>query len=73
MIIKNANVKVCLFKEIPIGGVFKHTNCYYIKTWEMEDENCAVWNAVDLADGGYVNFSTDVEVIPYPKAYLAIE
>ena len=73
MIIKNVNNKVCSFEDIPTGGVFNHLNTYYIKTWDIEDEDVNIWNAVELNDGSYIAFSPNTEVIPYPKAYLAIE
>lgn len=73
MIIKNSNGKVCSFKDIPTGGVFKHTNIYYIKIWTIEDEDGEAWNAIILTDGMYGTFSANTEVIPCPNAYLMIE
>lgn len=73
MIIKNANAKTHIFNDIPTGEVFRHNNSYYIKTWPIEDEDGEVWNAISLADGCYGAFSSNSEVITYPKAYLVIE
>ena len=77
MIIESKKEKICLFKEIKTGEVFKNESNYFMKT---DEENCIEGygdgaykiNAIQLSNGNFTNFNSS-DKVQLLKCKLIIE